>query len=87
MGWYDSAEADDASQLGENRIGMSFTEPSFTVGIEEEYLLVDPATGDVVREPPDEMLVECGKRLGNLVRPEFLRSQIEVGTGVCRTVP
>ena len=66
---------------------MSFTEPSFTVGIEEEYLLVDPATRDVVREPPDEMLVECEKRLGNLVRPEFLRSQIEVGTRVCRTVP
>ena len=66
---------------------MSFTEPSFTVGIEEEYLLVDPATRDVVREPPDAMLGECEKRLGDLVRPEFLRSQIEVGTRVCRTVP
>ena len=66
---------------------MSFTEPSFTVGIEEEYLLVDPATRDVVREPPNAMLGECEKRLGDLVRPEFLRSQIEVGTRVCRTVP
>ena len=33
------------------------------------------------------MLGECEKRLGDLVRPEFLRSQIEVGTRVCRTVP
>ena len=59
--------------------------PSFTLGIEEEYLLVDPASRDVVTDPPDGLLAACEERLAELVRPEFLLSQIEVGTPVCRT--
>ncbi|MBI3451335.1 MAG: carboxylate-amine ligase [Rhodospirillales bacterium] len=61
-------------------------EPSFTVGIEEEYLLVDRASRELVGEPPPSMLAECEKRLEGQVSPEFLRSQIEVQTRVCRTV-
>ncbi|MGQ0664839.1 MAG: carboxylate-amine ligase [Pseudomonadota bacterium] len=61
-------------------------EPSFTVGIEEEYLLVDRATRDLVREPPPDFLAECERRLAGQVSPEFLRSQIEVQTRVWRTV-
>ncbi len=54
--------------------------PPFTVGIEEEYLLVDRATGALVPEPPPAMLAECERRLEGQVSPEFLRSQIEVQT-------
>lgn len=62
-------------------------DPPFTLGIEEEYLLVDPVTRDLVAEPPADLLAACDKAAGGRVRPEFLRSQIEVGTGVCQTVP
>ncbi len=61
-------------------------EPSFTVGIEEEYLLVDRKTRDLVNDPPESLFKECEKRLKGQVSPELLRSQIEVGTRVCKTV-
>jgi carboxylate-amine ligase len=63
-----------------------FTEPAFTVGIEEEYLLVDRQTRAVVTDPPPGLFEDCQRRLEDQVRPEFLTSQIEVGTRVCRTV-
>ena len=61
-------------------------EPSFTVGIEEEYLLVDARTRDLIREAPPEMLAECEALLEGQVTPEFLQCQIEVGTRVCATI-
>lgn len=60
--------------------------PPFTVGIEEEYLLVDRETRDVCVEPPDEMLARCEARAPGQITPEFLRAQIEVGTKVCNTI-
>ena len=61
-------------------------EPSFTIGIEEEYLLVDARTRDLVHEAPPEVLAECEALLEGQVTPEFLQCQIEVGTRVCATV-
>jgi glutamate---cysteine ligase / carboxylate-amine ligase len=61
-------------------------EPEFTLGIEEEYFLVDRATRDVVGDPPEAMLTELEALLGGQVSPEFLRSQIEVGTRVCTSL-
>ncbi|MBV9523237.1 MAG: carboxylate-amine ligase, partial [Alphaproteobacteria bacterium] len=58
-------------------------EPPFTIGIEEEYLLVDRTSRDLVDDPPAAMLAECESLLEGQVSPEFLRSQIEVATGVC----
>jgi len=65
---------------------MTTPEPSLTIGLEEEYFLVDPATGALVAEPPPELLAECERRLDGRAGPEFLRAQIEVQTGICRTV-
>jgi carboxylate-amine ligase len=66
---------------------MAAAAPSFTVGIEEEYLLVDRATRNVALEPPREILERCQTSAGAvLVEPELLRSQIEVETRVCKTV-
>jgi carboxylate-amine ligase len=62
---------------------MAGAPPALTLGIEEEYLLVDRATRDVVREPPPGLLEQCRALTDDLVRPEFLASQIEVGTPVC----
>ncbi len=61
-------------------------EPSFTIGIEEEYWLVDRETRDLIKESPPTMLDECAKELEQQVMPEFLQSQIEVGTRVCETI-
>ena len=61
-------------------------EPSFTIGIEEEYLLVDAQTRDLIHEAPPTMLAECEALLEGQVSPEFLQCQIEVGTRVCSTV-
>lgn len=64
----------------------SYQDPSFTIGIEEEYLLVDPETRNLAEDPPATILEECRKRIGDQVTPEFLRSQIEVGTKVCTSI-
>jgi glutamate---cysteine ligase / carboxylate-amine ligase len=61
-------------------------EPEFTIGIEEEYLLVDRESRDLVGDPPPAMLAECEARLAGQVTPEFLRSQIEVATRKCATI-
>ena len=60
--------------------------PKFTLGIEEEYLLVDLETRGLVVDPPDSMMKECEKRCGSQVTSELLRSQIEIGTKVCNNV-
>ncbi|MFN3868875.1 MAG: carboxylate-amine ligase [Hyphomicrobiaceae bacterium] len=60
-------------------------EPSFTFGIEEEYHLVDLETRDLASAPP-ELMTACEDVLGKQVSPEFLRSQIEIGTKVCSTI-
>jgi len=62
------------------------SEPPFTVGIEEEYLLVDLSTRDVADDPPQQLLRECTEQGGGQISLEFLRSQLEVGTRVCRTL-
>ena len=60
-------------------------EPAFTIGLEEEYHLVDRVSRDLVDDPPPAMLSECETLLAGQVSPEFLRSQIEVQTGICAT--
>jgi carboxylate-amine ligase len=62
---------------------VSHGEPPFTIGIEEEYLLVDRQTRDLAVDVPDTLMAECERRLEAQVSPEFLRAQIEVGTRVC----
>jgi carboxylate-amine ligase len=54
--------------------------PSLTVGIEEEYLLVDPATRNLVTDPNQGLWDEAYAAIGDRVTPEFLRAQMEVGT-------
>ncbi len=60
--------------------------PSFTVGIEEEYLLIDPETRNLIAEAPPTMMSECEALLEGQVTPEFLQCQIEVGTRVSESL-
>ena len=61
-------------------------EPPLTIGVEEEYLLVDPVTREVATDPPPELFQQCEVSIRDLVRPEFMTSQIEVGTPVCHNI-
>jgi carboxylate-amine ligase len=66
---------------------MNLPEPSFSVGIEEEYLLVDRRSRDLVTDMPPTMLEDCESLAeGQPVSRELLRSQIEVGTRVCQNL-
>ena len=60
-------------------------QPPFSLGIEEEYILIDETT----LEPapmPEALMAACKDRLGGRVSPEFKTCQIEVGTKVCTTI-
>ncbi len=57
-----------------------------SIGVEEEYLLVDRETRDLADDPPPTMMAECEALLEGQVSPELLRSQIEIGTRVCHSV-
>jgi len=65
---------------------MATLEPPLTLGIEEEYLLVDCETRAVASEPPAELFANLHERTEGHAFPEFLRSQVEVITPVCRSV-
>ena len=62
---------------------MSVHEPPFTMGIEEEYLLVNNKTMELAVDPPSAIIEECARQADGQVSPELLRSQIEIGTSVC----
>jgi carboxylate-amine ligase len=57
-----------------------------SLGIEEEYLVVDRVTRDLVAEPSEAFLADCRAALGARVTPEFLRCQVEVGTRPAATL-
>lgn len=65
---------------------MNTTVPPFTIGVEEEYLLVDKESRALVIDPPQSLIGECEEILGDQVTSELLRSQVEVGTKVCNNV-
>ncbi|MDG2479787.1 MAG: carboxylate-amine ligase [Alphaproteobacteria bacterium] len=65
---------------------MAVSEPAFTMGVEEEYLLVDKVTGELASDPPESLVDECAKVLGEQVSNEFLRAQVEIGTRVCKDI-
>jgi glutamate---cysteine ligase / carboxylate-amine ligase len=57
--------------------------PSLTLGIEEEYQIIDPETREL-RSYITEILEEDHVRLGE-VKPEMHQSIVEIGTSICQT--
>ncbi len=57
----------------------------YTLGIEEEFQIVDPQTREL-RSHVVEFLDEGRMLLGEQIKPEMIQSQIEVGTGVCKNI-
>ncbi|HVQ39732.1 MAG TPA: carboxylate-amine ligase [Pyrinomonadaceae bacterium] len=57
----------------------------FTLGIEEEFQIVDPKTREL-RSHVSEFLEEGKMILGEQIKPEMIQSMIEVGTGICKNI-
>lgn len=58
--------------------------PSLTIGIEEEYQIIDPATGEL-RSYITKILKDGNAGLSEQVKAEMHQSMVEVGTAVCQT--
>src|ERR1700740_2948758 len=64
----------------------SLMQPTFTIGIEEEYQTVDPVTRDLRSHLHAEIL-EKGKMIRQeRVKAELHQSVVEVGTSVCNNI-
>ena len=61
-------------------------QPTFTLGLEEEYQIVDPETRDLRSHIATEMLAQGKLRLEERVKAELHQSVIEVGTRVCHNI-
>ena len=59
--------------------------PAFSIGIEEEYLLVEAESGGLA-EAPEAMMEACQSRLEGQFSPEFKACQVEIGSRVCATI-
>lgn len=63
---------------------MSVKDPSLTLGIEEEYQIVDPETGEL-RSYITQVLDSDGQITIEGIKPELHQSVVEVGSRVCST--
>jgi len=61
-------------------------EPTFTIGVEEEYFVVDRTTRNLVPDLPDNLRKALETPPVGMTSPEFIRSQVEIGTPVSRDV-
>ena len=58
-----------------------------TLGIEEELMIVDPGSRDVVSDPDERILAQASELAGeHKVVSELLRSQIETNSRVCSSI-
>jgi carboxylate-amine ligase len=64
---------------------MSRQVEKFTIGVEEEYQIVDPHTRALSGDA-ELLLPHARKHLGNAVEYELMLSQVEIATPVCATL-
>ena len=57
----------------------------YTLGVEEEYMLLDPESFDLVQHIDTVLASMAGHELESQVRPELMQSVLEIATPVCRT--
>ncbi|MGE5276492.1 MAG: carboxylate-amine ligase [Acidobacteriota bacterium] len=60
-------------------------QPAFTLGVEEEFQIIDPQTREL-RSHVQQILEEGRRVLKERVKPEMHQSVIELGTGICRNI-
>ena len=57
----------------------------FTLGIEEEYQVIDPVTRELISHD-QKIVVEAGKHLNEQVKAEMHQAVVEVGTNICTDI-
>jgi len=57
----------------------------YTLGVEEEYMLLDPETFDLVQHVEAVLAAAEGHELEQRVNPELMQSVLEIATPVCHT--
>jgi glutamate---cysteine ligase / carboxylate-amine ligase len=57
----------------------------YTLGVEEEYMLLDPESFDLVQHIDTVLASIAGHELEERVKPELMQSVLEIATPVCRT--
>src|SRR3954462_9014055 len=62
-----------------------FSGPSFTIGVEEELMIVDPRSMDLV-SAIEELMKAVPAETEGRVKPELMQSVLEIATDVCRNV-
>jgi carboxylate-amine ligase len=75
------ADAPAASVL-DHRFGSS---DPFTLGVEEEYMLLDPESFDLVQHIETVLDAVQGDELADRINAELMQSVLEIATPVCRT--
>ena len=58
----------------------------YTLGVEEEYMLLDAETFDLVQHIDTVLAAVAGHELEGRINPELMQSVLEITTPVCRTV-
>ena len=69
-----------AGSVREHRFGSS---APYTLGVEEEYMLLDPKTFDLVQHIDSVLAAAHGHELGTRVNAELMQSVLEIATPVC----
>src|SRR3989440_11720962 len=58
----------------------------YTLGVEEEYMLLDSTTFDLVQHIDTVLAAVEGSELEDVIRPELMQSVLEISTPICRTI-
>src|SRR5881392_998761 len=61
------------------------TSDAYTLGVEEEYMLLDGETFDLVQHIDTVLAAVSGHELEPRINPELMQSVLEVATPVCHT--
>src|ERR671919_2873296 len=57
----------------------------YTLGVEEEYMLLDGETFDLVQHIDTVLAAMTGHELEARIKPELMQSVLEIATPVCHT--
>jgi glutamate---cysteine ligase / carboxylate-amine ligase len=61
------------------------TSDAYTLGVEEEYMLLDAETFDLVQHIDTVLAAVAGHELETVINPELMQSVLEIATPVCHT--
>jgi glutamate---cysteine ligase / carboxylate-amine ligase len=65
---------------------MSVQKEEYTLGVEEEYQIVDPKSHELLARRGHAVQQRAQRALGEEAMPELLTSQVEAISPVCRTL-